>query len=398
MKSNLNRKGIMSLEGLEETAVVEKTTGHDPEALVENELIESQEISKEVTEQTDAISEAEETAEALDGISENMVASVDGGNDGISEPVAQALCAAVEHFQTRLGYQGKARFPAMESFSNKASRVAATKLVIEQNKLLTANIQTALDVAQEGLVDTIVNQFSLTFATEDKLVKRLTYVSSDYDKGTVKTENITAPAWGKALAGDGGGVVTGSAVVSAVAAVRAKFGGGKIADIITETIKSIDEVTAQVRKSTFIADNEAVKAIEAQLGQITKLHVAMMDEVGAESSNAKKPDFAPLEAADKKKLVHELEQTLNDRKVNDAFALLKKSKNSLDIRQALNATTRLVGVHAKDMRQANEAIGVARKIIGLANQLLKLNVSVSHSAISYMAASVGKAAPKSAEE
>lgn len=158
------RKGIMAMEGLEEVIAAETpaveappvvepadTQVEDATAFIdapEAELVEASDCAAEVVAVDDEIGEAEDTAETLGQMETAVAASVEEG--GMSEPVAEAVRVAVEHFRTRLGFPKTAKkvFPAMEGFKEPGGdRVKHTKLALEGIQDTIATIWKAIVAA-----------------------------------------------------------------------------------------------------------------------------------------------------------------------------------------------------------------------------------------------------------
>ncbi len=134
MKPSVHKKGIMALEeiNLEPQIlevlepVVEANFLFSPEI----PILEMGEAGAELDYLQDNIAEAVETVDVLDEINEAV--KMTEGIGGLSEPVADALAIAVEHFTSRLGMTSrKVLFPSMEDFAAPSSRKGATKIAME---------------------------------------------------------------------------------------------------------------------------------------------------------------------------------------------------------------------------------------------------------------------------
>lgn len=404
MKFNPNRKGIMSLEGLEaevpETEVpeVEETTeavaDHDPEALVENELIELEVAEDDIEEIEEAIDEGEAVAVTVDGIAEQLELTAAEGGEGVSEPVAEALAAATEHFQSRLGYTGKPVMPAMESFS--ANRLDATKLAIEQHKQLSAGIHKSLEVAQEGLLDRIKNKWAMIFSTEEKLTARLAEVSKTYDAGTVKTEPLVNPAWGKALNHEGKAEITPADIMADLAKFQTQFSGDGVATTLEMVAHGINGVTTAIGKSSFIANDAAVAEINKGHLAIMNLIAAAEKEFEVTAKGKTNATFTPVDAATKKKMVTALQDVLANKKLD--AALDKLDTALMGWYHADANALRLAGDAADDLAAASAAVKSADDLYSKATALASRQLNLCHGVISYIADSAGKAQAAPAEK
>jgi uncharacterized protein YukE len=134
------RQGILAMEDMEEE--VRGTPPVEPEMREEELTAEAPETEAlaeveathdEVIEAEEASEEAADTAETLDGVREQVeeAAETEGG---VSEPEARALEIAVEHMLLAIGSKPeKAKvFPAMEGFKEKATRLQATRVALEE--------------------------------------------------------------------------------------------------------------------------------------------------------------------------------------------------------------------------------------------------------------------------
>lgn len=124
------RKGIMALEGLDEE-VVAVAEPMDFVDAPENDMIEMNAVSDEISDTEDSIEEAGQTAEVLTEVQTAMGDSLEKG--GMSETDIACVMPAVEHMLARLSFDmsKKKVFPAMEAFGKKETRIQATKIAME---------------------------------------------------------------------------------------------------------------------------------------------------------------------------------------------------------------------------------------------------------------------------
>ena len=163
------RKGIMALEGLEEAIVDAPAT--DFADAPENDLLDMNEAGKNMDETNDGIEEGVDTAAALNKMGDSLAESAENG--GMSEPEAEAVMVAVEHMLLRVGFPKNMRGkPAMEGFSNKATRVRVTLEAMEFIKDNANKIMDSLANAFESAKKWLVEHFEKMKLAVGKLKER----------------------------------------------------------------------------------------------------------------------------------------------------------------------------------------------------------------------------------
>lgn len=314
------------------------------------------------------------------------------GAEGLTPAAAEANRIVMEHFRKRLGDNNHKRvYPALENFGGKMSKAQGARKALAYNRQFALEARKALNVAQEGLIDKLANGWDLFWTNEGKLLGRLHEVAAAYDKGAVIEQPISSPAWGKALNINRKPTVTGADAVRVLGMLDKGIDSDKIADAYIKAADFLNQITASLNKSTFVANDAAVEAI-------IKLQKELDDTVSAVSSEfpvasaGKDADFEPLKPEDKKKVATLVEQLLTNKKLKEAFGKLQASVRSLNVAYTDGAFTRLRGSYAADMKATANSVRLTNDMIYKGLTLMKTNVRVCHAALAYIAASVRKGA------
>lgn len=152
MSSYRSKKLVAALEDIEAGGGGEIETV--PASAVEVEAAASDVASDtaDLDQMDVAVEEAEADIDALSDVQDVMQESVDSG-EGMSEQTAEMAEVAVESIRARLGFSGKRVLPAMESFGQKGSRLAATQCALES---VVDTIKTAVNSVIQWLKDMFV--------------------------------------------------------------------------------------------------------------------------------------------------------------------------------------------------------------------------------------------------
>lgn len=119
------------------------TPVHDPEAVVENSLLKMKTSMSDGTALANQVTEASQISETMCEL-EAHLGEVNTVGNGLSQPIAAVLSAAVEHFNQRLGFQFAPTPFAMEHYGEGMNRKAATGMAIESLGTTVKNIWTAI--------------------------------------------------------------------------------------------------------------------------------------------------------------------------------------------------------------------------------------------------------------
>jgi hypothetical protein len=411
------RKGIMALEEL--SPVDEPTLPVEGE--IETAIAEGDVVQSEVETKAEQIDEATDIQEAIVGLADQAEESIapaveappEGVKDkrteeekaegeGMSEETAAALEVAVEHFCKRLTYRKKV-MPAMEGFADAATRKEKTKVALENLKELNVRLDKNIAVAQEGLVETITKSFEMAFATESKVLAKLNAVSGKYDAGTVKTENIKNPAWGKYLRGGSEKFTAGDAVRDLTAIEKLVTDRALAADI-SKLSESMIALTKEVRGNWFVSNKNDIERIESIHKDIIATRSAMTKELSlAEQSKA--TEFVPVAASGKAKLVKLAQSILGDQSLKKELDKFSGKSGALTLWSIWQSSFRLKGVIgavkglpgaaivdtrllAEDIVEARKAGNEAREIVKSISSIVADRVKICAAVVSYIEASV----------
>lgn len=160
------RKGIFSLEDNQEvvTPGSEDVTAfvESPEAALEP----VQDAEADISELTDSMEDAEEVADNIDEIADQVEETIPEG--GLTEPTAAALDVAVEALKNSIGMPKRKGSFASETFGDKASRINATKLAVEDWKAQVASIWTAIVNGFKSAIEAVKKFFTSVFDWAEK--------------------------------------------------------------------------------------------------------------------------------------------------------------------------------------------------------------------------------------
>ena len=153
-------KGLLaSLENEQDVVAEEVVETADN---VEADLAEAAEVEAELAETTDAIDEGAEDAETLEEIADVLEETEqEGGADPVTAQVAEV---AVEAIYKRLGLaKAKPLAHGLESFSDKATRLDATRLSVESIRETAKKVWEAIKKMLTRVKDFIVNFFKAIY-------------------------------------------------------------------------------------------------------------------------------------------------------------------------------------------------------------------------------------------
>ena len=214
-KSSFGRGLVAAMESAENTPGVDEIIPAADSA--ETSLLETAEAGAEVTGTLDDIESAQADSDSLGAIAETMEATEEtGGLDPVAAEVAEV---AVESICNRLGVTR--RKYALESFSSKDKRVAATRYAVEEIKDVLKRIWDAIVAAFGKVKEFLKNFFKALIDSNEKLAQRADALvnKATNAKGAPKEKEIAAGGFGKALAT--GGTFKKAAVIEALAGMPA---------------------------------------------------------------------------------------------------------------------------------------------------------------------------------
>ena len=214
-KSSFGRGLVAAMESADDSTLVDEVIPAADSA--ETSLLETAEAGAEVTGTLDDIESAQADGDSLGAIAETMEATEEtGGLDPVAAEVAEV---AVESICNRLGVTR--RKYALESFSSKDKRVAATRYAVEEIKDVLKRIWDAIVAAFGKVKEFLKNFFKALFDSNEKLAQRADALvnKATNAKGAPKEKEIAAGGFGKALAT--GGTFKKAAVIEALAGMPA---------------------------------------------------------------------------------------------------------------------------------------------------------------------------------
>ena len=214
-KSSFGRGLVAAMESAENTPGVDEIIPAADSA--ETSLLETAEAGAEVTGTLDDIESAQADSDSLGAIAETMEATEEtGGLDPVAAEVAEV---AVESICNRLGVTR--RKYALESFSSKDKRVAATRYAVEEIKDVLKRIWDAIVAAFGKVKEFLKNFFKALFDSNEKLAQRADALvnKATNAKGAPKEKEIAAGGFGKALAT--GGAFKKASVIESLAGMPA---------------------------------------------------------------------------------------------------------------------------------------------------------------------------------
>ena len=373
------RKGIMSLEGLEEPVDLPEVT----EAEIEIDVAKNDAEAAEIENDADRIEETESIGEAVDTMTEQVEAAVESG-EGMSEETARAVDTALEHFKARLGYS-KEILPSMESFKSADSRLAQTKVALENLKVLQAGLNKNLAISQEGLGARLKNVIE-RLATSDK--KILSKVQTMKDMPAIESKKIEDPAWGRVFARSGKNELSGADIVKAYADMSSSSDRNKLKEILTKTQSIFTKVGDQLSRSTFIANDDAVKEITKLSEEADKLISEYKEFFDRNFGKEGSVNVTTATTAEVKKLASEVIATLQDDALNKAWVDYETAAYRTYDDYFENGKWRLIGQFAADFRAFRRLIDShMAKVVDCIHTYRSVENKAAYSAYKYLEAS-----------
>lgn len=375
------KRGILALEdnGAEEVVIdpVEMT-----EERIDADQVEMQDEVQQIEHAGDSVDEAQGMAEAIDSMASTVEQSVEAG-EGVAQPTAEVIEAAMEHFYVRLGVKKK-QLPAMESFEK--DRLASSKLALEHLTVLRDKIDQRLSVAQEGIMERIGNAFKRAFTSNKKMLKA---VSQLHPTDLGDERSLGSPAWGRVFAMTGKHPVKGADIARLLHEYNAAS-NGELAKAVDKAAQGLHKIKAELGRSTFIANDDAV----AEIGRIGADVAAAFEKIThkfAAGSKGGKNDVEII-SCDKgtfNKIVEEMRTITTDSDLDKAIRLYNSAASDIfqegtDARPSL----RLAGSLAADVRAAKREVTHISQLINRAiPEVLNYTSSLVHGAYKYLTVS-----------
>lgn len=369
------RKGIFAMEEMaEDTPVVQGD--------MESKVGDMSDSLADIDTRSEEVNEADAILTTVDAMAEQVEASP----EGISEETAKVLNTAVEHFCNRLSYKKKV-VPAMEGFSAD-SRKRTTEMALENMKELSTRLEKNIQIAQEGIVDSLRKSIEMMFTTAESVIKKLAAVSAEFDKNGAKEGTIENPAWGKYLFG-GSDTYTGADAVAALAKINKVLKDDSAVASVKTLTEAVKNLTKEVRGNWFVSNEEDIARIEALAKAISSMREGLMELVG-ENTNTTATVFSPISAAEKKKLVASIEDILINNNLQKELDAFSNEKGVFIKWAAYQRNFRLKMDWAEDVKKAKSATAAATEIVKNLSAAISSRIKVCSAAVSYIEASTAK--------
>lgn len=336
------------------------------EAVVEQQLNQTEAAVTEIETATDFVQEVTSVKQCTDGIIQTVSASVDAGT-GIVPETTQIVEAALEHMYARVNYKPKKRATvATEDFKSESLRLNATVLALEEMKDFSNRLDKGLTIAQEGMLARLGNSIKLLFTSSDKIQRLLKESVREIEAKGAKEGIIDEPGWGRSFSQLGETQLDGAAVIAYVTKVEKLVTSAAFVKLINDYTDIAYKLGSEVSRSWFIAKDEAVNAIKNLNDSADKLSsdADKLHLIGALTAK-NDPSFKPLTVQEAKKLAGLAAGITNDQNLNQALYKLENAIQEANLQLYNNRSMRLAQGMAADIR-------AARNIIS------KINVSLMH--------------------
>lgn len=377
---------------LEDIADGDTVANIDPAQLTEEHIdaamVEQQAELAELHGEADEVKEAQgmaDTIESMAHVAEQAIQS----EEGLAQPTAEVMEAAMEHFYVRLGIKRKA-FPALESFEK--DRLASTKITLEHLRDLQARIDKNLTIAQEGLFARIGNAFSRAFTSSKKISKALSAMNASE---LAEPHDLGSPAWARVFGGISGKKSINS---SDIATVFAEIHGlaDDLAKHYNRAAVKIDGMHKQLQRSTFGAAEGAVEAIQ-KLGDELLREVEQATRKVPERAISSKKDTQVLscDKANFSRIVKEAKDYTDFEGLSKAYSKYYTALGDIGLTRTgdnrADMAIHLVSLSNADRRAVNEVLKKLNRIDEASvEKVLAYEWACVHGAYKYLLASKKK--------
>lgn len=383
------------MENETQPVVDQSTVNSDPAQLseerVQAQMVEQQEQLTEIHEDIGRVEEARGIEVAVDSASQVVEAAVDSG-EGLAQPTAQVLEAAMEHFYTRLGVSHSRRLPALEAYEQ--DRLASSKETLEHLQSLQGRIQKNVSVAQEGIFARIGNAFSRMTTTENEMLRGIARLNAGDMRPPM---SLGTPAWGRVFAISGKHQVDSGDVVKVMTSVAKD--NAALSKLLNSTSHHLEQVASELSRKTFGSAEGAVEAIE-------KHGEEMMEEIRRAANHVtselrREKDDIEVVSCDKAhfgQIVRLMNERESEREMDRAWTRFSEAFTELNVVNRLAGSgtvgaTVALGMLASADRRAVQRIlsrlreGVADEVQDLALKLMKFDMAAMHGTYKYLQAS-----------
>ena len=357
---------------MEEGEVVDPVVTDEVPAIqaeVEAGSAEVVEEAEEIQEGIEAADEAGEDGETLGDIQEVMAESVEKG-EGLDETSAAIAEVAVEAICARLGISGKHLMPATESFGSSNSRLAATKIAMENVGETIKRILEGIKKFFAGLWEKIKAFYTNFFGNSEKVEKLAKEMQAKVEGLDKAAEAKAGEFKSGAIAGalndgskvDGG---TAKAVVEAQAKLTADFDkvvGGFVS--ISEGVRKMAADIGKVGVGDIMSGFKAVEATGLVGGQTLTVGVKPDTATVSTSIEAKSFDKDMVKTLDRAEMVELCKAVggLMAETTKIKKELPKIEKSNKDLSTAVDAVIKFVDNKAEKVEASKAAIDAIRSV------------------------------------
>lgn len=323
------RKGILSMEELDQPEIVEEAVVATPEAVAELEtdvaVADVERAETRADEEEDRVEEAESIRDTVDAVADSVDESVapevtEGGEpvvdekgeavvgEGLDEEEAERVEVSLEHFRRRLGLKKKL-VPAMEGFKDVATRREKTIELSKNLRALSGAIDRQITASQEGWWANFKHRSEVLTTGFDKVEKQTGVISrSVLDRGFKEEGEIKQPGWAISIPTTGS-EATAADVIKALEEDLKVVKGPAINKAIAFSISALKDVAHELKENGGIGT------------KISEASVARLEKIGAEAAklaseissveinkNSSKVAFKVANEADAKKIIKLVEE------------------------------------------------------------------------------------------
>ncbi len=332
-------------------------------------------ISSEIDGVAAAIDQKDETVSIDTSVAEMVDVVQDEVNNGhgLTQPMAQVVESALEHYGKRLGFKRRV-IPAMESFEK--DRLAASKLTLENLKDLRERLQPQLVLANEGIFERFANLASRVFTSSSKMLGAVIRLKPE-QLGDVRSLGV--PAWGRVFALAGKSPVAGPDIAKLLD-LYVRTQEGPLVQVVNEATTALARIMGELKRSTFIADddatNEIVRIAERVATQLEKLRVPQVGNGGKADVEVTSCDKASFGA-----IVQGMRKVAQGGSLDKAVERFHEQVWSLWGHKHF----RVAGNMAADIRAANEAMErIGELLDDVVPDIYTYQLALEHGAYKYL--------------
>jgi len=327
------------------------------EAVVEQQLMQSEAAATQADIEVDNTEEVIGVQQSTDSMIQTVAAAVDSGA-GMAPETTEVVEAAMEHMYNRMGYKPKKRATvANEDFKSDSSRLNATVLALEEMKDFSKRLDKGLTIAQEGMLARFGNTLKLLFTSSDKIQRLLTENVQEITAKGAKEGIIKEPGWGRSFSQLGIKELSGADVLAYVGKVEKLVTSSAFIDLIESYTDICRKLEKEVSRSWFIAKDNAVQAIADINSEADKVIESADKLYISDALTAKNdPSFKPLTVQEAKKLADAAKSITGDRRLNQALYKLEDAIHDVNVELYNNINLRLAQGLAADIRAAHRVL------------------------------------------